>query len=1530
MANYIQIRRSNTSSSPANTLTSGELAYTYAANTLYIGAQTGISGAGFKVGGAKYIYLDRASVGNLTANAVVIADGNSFVSNTFTSGLVISESTASPALVVNSISDANYSNTVLGTLQGNNELVTANAIAHYVQTSILSGGVYANGAPSSGSNGAIQYNDQSTGFNTIAGAPNMIYDNVAGTLKVGNTSSYVLSGYITDLHATQENLGNQNNYVQAMIHNDNTGIEASADWVAYNDDQSYSSFIDMGIVSTNYSNAASTITPAGTSYLYTGNSSLVIGTANANYVSIFTGGTLAANERMRFDSTGNVAIGTTDTSNATFIVKGTAEITGGLFANGGLGSNGYVLHSNGTSMYWDSPVAGAAGANAQITYNDSGYANGSTSFTFDNSSNTLTVNGTINTVAISANGSLGSDGQALHSNGTSLYWANVTAVAGSNTYIQFNDSGLTNATAGFTFDKTINALSLGTTSVGYSVNFADSNTYLAASGNNIILTTGAAWNNGYTNRVAIGNFAGDNNQNSYAIAIGSNTGQNNQRYGAIAMGQFAGYDHQHIFAVAIGANSGAVNQLWDSIAIGRSAAELNQGSYSIAMGRSAGANNQLNTAVAIGNYAASNTQGVDGIAIGSYAGNESQQEGAVAIGADAGSINQGQRSVAVGKYSANINQGSESVAIGYEAGQANQGQYSVSVGSRTALESQAQYAIAVGANSGQIYQGQSAVALGRNAGQYNQQDSAIAIGAGAGQLGQGQGSIAIGLSDSQGQDEGQYGPTFNSGATTWLIDVSGDSGELDYYVAKYVENNDKKVYVSGPGVDMAGTYIVSGSAGTYVVNRPALDNSSGNITITFGGQGENAISIGTYAADSFQGSNSIAIGHGAASTTQGISAIAIGTNAGANSQQDFTIAIGANAGANSQQVNAVAIGLNAGLDRQQEAVAIGPDAGYNNQRYHGIAIGAQAGSNNQYWGSIAIGRAAGTANQSSEAIALGHQTGALSQNTKAIAIGGYAGYANQGANSIAIGFDAGNSYQSYGAVAIGLSAGATSQGYETIAIGESAGANSQTYQAVAIGYNAGANTQSERAVAIGYYAGSNTQGIKAVAIGRSAGEDQQGQDAVALGHRAGQSTQAYGAIAIGRYAGQINQGSNSIAIGVYAGQTNQVNNSIILNASGSALDATTTGLFINPVRNLVANSFMYYNPSTKEITYASADDLPLASSLSVGNSTVNTVINSTSITTANVRAGKMVSGSYERNYVDLSVNAKLYGGNYGVQIQTSNSGGVGAANSFVWDFSPDDGSLNAPGVINATSFTINGNLTANSLGIYLGTGSYLNAASVNATSLGVNGDAIITGNLTVQGTLTTIDTTQVAIADINLKLASNNAGDVVDFGLYGQYKVGTNTYFSGLFRDHTMGDANNAVYHLYSTNTEPGMTSPYVVDGTANGYHLSTLMSYLDTGKGFVANSTTVALTANATVNVAITANTLHLSSALPANSGGTGLATYLAGDIVYASGTYDGGGQTSTTLTTLSVPIAAANDQILMIKNNIPAYSDTIDGGTF
>ena len=66
---------------------------------------------------------------------------------------------------------------------------------------------------------------------------------------------------------------------------------------------------------------------------------------------------------------------------------------------------------------------------------------------------------TISTTAgINANGSLGTQGQALLSNGTSVYWA--TATAGSDTQVQFNDASTANASAGFTFTKTTNNVSI--------------------------------------------------------------------------------------------------------------------------------------------------------------------------------------------------------------------------------------------------------------------------------------------------------------------------------------------------------------------------------------------------------------------------------------------------------------------------------------------------------------------------------------------------------------------------------------------------------------------------------------------------------------------------------------------------------------------------------------------------------------------------------------------------------------------------------------------------------------------------------------------------------------------------------------------------------------------------------------------------------------------------------------------------------------------------------------------------------------
>jgi hypothetical protein len=99
---------------------------------------------------------------------------------------------------------------------------------------------------------------------------------------------------------------------------------------------------------------------------------------------------------------------------------------------------------------------------------------------------TFNANLVINTNAgISANGSYGTQGQALLSNGSSVYWA--TATAGSNTYIQFNDSGAANASAGFTFDKTTNTVRL-----------SDSNSSVNATINSTAYTGSASFVGGNT------------------------------------------------------------------------------------------------------------------------------------------------------------------------------------------------------------------------------------------------------------------------------------------------------------------------------------------------------------------------------------------------------------------------------------------------------------------------------------------------------------------------------------------------------------------------------------------------------------------------------------------------------------------------------------------------------------------------------------------------------------------------------------------------------------------------------------------------------------------------------------------------------------------------------------------------------------------------------------------------------------------------------------------------------------------------
>ena len=685
--------------------------------------------------------------------------------------------------------------------------------------------------------------------------------------------------------------------------------------------------------------------------------------------------------------------------------------------------------------------------------------------------------------------------------------------------------------------------------------------------------------NSGTNTVAIGAYAGYSTQTQESVAIGLSAGQYQQgydatgifpttdRYKAVAIGASAGQTNQQFRAVAVGAKAGMTNQGYRSVAVGEEAGEVDQSYESVAIGWSAGANTQREEAVAVGKGAGGIFQGTASIAIGHGAATNYQGQYGIAIGEVAAAWYQKDRAIAIGYYAGEGNstqyQRQDAIAIGSYAGRRVQGQNAVAIGFQAGYTTQTSYAIAIGDNAGYSRQLGSAVAIGRNAGYSVQAADCIAIGRNAGYTNQ-QG-IAIGL---------------HAGYNTQIGGIA------------------------------IGNYAGETTQGYYSI---AVGDRAGNIT-----QGEQCIAIGTQAALNTQSNYSIAIGASAARNTQQAYSVAIGFNAGHNNQQPYSVAIGFRAGYTSQTTGSII--LSAGATALQTATNAGlyispilPSTAtqvlYYNTATKEVTygdttslIGPQGPQGPQ--GATGPQGPQGPSGPGNTWATLGDKNNA--SGPQAIALGYLAGSINQSTTgTIAIGVQAGESNQSRSSVAIGEAAGQTSQGQESVALGDSAGAGTQGLQAVAVGYAAGNNTQSNYAVAIGTIAGYQGQGVSSVAVGGGAGADWQGNYSVAIGNDAGRISQAGSSIAvgsgagntsqgasavsIGESAGQNNQGGSSIAIGKAAGQTNQAANSIILNATGSALNNTTTsGLFIAPIAQSTSSQVLYYNTTTKEVSYGAA------------------------------------------------------------------------------------------------------------------------------------------------------------------------------------------------------------------------------------------------------------------------------------------------------------------------------------------------------
>lgn len=133
-----------------------------------------------------------------------------------------------------------------------------------------------------------------------------------------------LSGALVDVTSSV------NGYTQVNIRNTSTGNNASSDLILTADTGTdTTNFVDLGVNNSGFSAGTWTINGPTDAYLYTSDTNLAIGVAGVGKsLSFFTGGTLAANERMRVTSVG-VGIGSTNPAYA-LSVQGDVQISGTL------------------------------------------------------------------------------------------------------------------------------------------------------------------------------------------------------------------------------------------------------------------------------------------------------------------------------------------------------------------------------------------------------------------------------------------------------------------------------------------------------------------------------------------------------------------------------------------------------------------------------------------------------------------------------------------------------------------------------------------------------------------------------------------------------------------------------------------------------------------------------------------------------------------------------------------------------------------------------------------------------------------------------------------------------------------------------------------------------------------------------------------------------------------------------------------------------------------------------------------------
>lgn len=322
----------------------------------FIGKQAGI---GITTGGNNILISSRVTGGSGIVNGsnnTIIGNEVGGLASTLSNNIILADGQGKQRIVINSLGETVIGSTAYPTFAALAKLHVLGAIQ---QDTVVSAMIKAN------SNGVL--------VNAVA---NTDYLPVNNPIATGQFQ--LLGPGITTYTPYTDTLGvfvaDANTYKLLYVQNKNSGSDASADIVAYNDVSDVNSFfVDMGISSSNYSSVLYPIFTANSGYLYTGGgstglqpSNLIIGTSTANSdVILFAGGVAVADTVLTIKgNTKNILIGTgtiTDTGEKVQ-VAGNVKVDGGdvRITGGGAYADSNMLgdpHQLTTKEYVDNQVA---------------------------------------------------------------------------------------------------------------------------------------------------------------------------------------------------------------------------------------------------------------------------------------------------------------------------------------------------------------------------------------------------------------------------------------------------------------------------------------------------------------------------------------------------------------------------------------------------------------------------------------------------------------------------------------------------------------------------------------------------------------------------------------------------------------------------------------------------------------------------------------------------------------------------------------------------------------------------------------------------------------------------------------------------------------------------------------------------------------------------------------------------------------------------------------------------------------------